>query len=66
MNKIPCIKNKCILYPICMNKSFIECTILLKWMWRHDITDEKGFGKMKKYLKKIESVGISKGDVTLL
>jgi len=26
--KIPCIKNKCILFPVCRNKYIIKCSIL--------------------------------------
>jgi hypothetical protein len=29
---IPCIKNKCILYPVCKSKTYIECKILSNWL----------------------------------
>lgn len=25
MNELPCITNKCILYPVCRNKTYIDC-----------------------------------------
>ena len=28
---LPCKENKCILYPICMNKNYIDCVILYKY-----------------------------------
>ena len=32
MKQIPCIKNKCILYPVCKNKEVVSCDILTDWL----------------------------------
>ena len=33
MNQIPCIENKCLLYPVCRYKKFIVCTPLREYCY---------------------------------
>ena len=37
MKQPPCIKDKCILYPVCKHKKYISCTeLLLYWLRESD------------------------------
>lgn len=31
MKQIPCIENKCLLYPLCMSKKSIDCTYIAEY-----------------------------------
>ena len=32
MKQLPCIKNKCILYPTCKHKAVVNCELLFNWI----------------------------------
>ena len=34
MSNLPCIKDKCILYPVCKNKKAIICDLLTEYMFK--------------------------------
>ncbi len=40
MEQIPCISNKCILYPVCVSKIDIECDDLWKYFRHVDVTNK--------------------------
>lgn len=39
--KLPCIENKCLLYPVCKSKVIVKCTLLHKYVvkGRNNIAD---------------------------
>jgi hypothetical protein len=55
MNKIPCIKNKCLMYPLCINKEKIECNDIAKYhdylRKEHKCAYSECFKEIKKTLK---------------
>ena len=40
MDKIPCIKDKCILYATCKRKAVVRCELLFNWIVRHGHSNE--------------------------
>lgn len=40
MKQIPCIKNKCILYPVCVSKIDIECDELWQYFRHVQVTNK--------------------------
>jgi hypothetical protein len=41
MIKLPCVENKCILYPLCKRKHSIKCTILSEVLRRYIVRNFK-------------------------
>ena len=47
---LPCIKDKCLIYPACRNKIFLTCEIILKYYHERDenkIHREVGYSPIK-------------------
>lgn len=54
---LPCIKNKCIVYPICMHKKEINCKDLLHWFRKEDKRHRQSpWGKIEKVFPKLQYI----------
>jgi len=56
MKQIPCKANKCILYPICINKEVIFCRTLNKWLNEQGKYSTITWEYIEKYLKNVKLI----------
>lgn len=61
MKEIPCIKNKCLLYPACKNKEEVECEEVRQYYWdlRHgtDLKNYEIWAIINQNLSHLEMIG---------
>lgn len=59
---IPCIRNKCLLYPACRNREEVECEEIRVYFWqlKHEtlhIEHNEIWEMINKYLPKLQMIG---------
>lgn len=59
---IPCIKDKCLKYPVCRNKEYIQCPELRTYYWKMRETHSIGYTwkELFKQLRGVTTINISK------
>jgi len=65
MKPIPCVKEKCILFPVCISKREIECDDLTAWLGDR-VEDIDVWKHMRQYLKKVHQIaGQNKVEISI-
>jgi len=60
----PCIKTKCLKYPVCKNKQILACNTLAKYYENlaHDYTGDEAWLHIKKYLPTMQGIRLDDGN----
>lgn len=57
---LPCIKDKCLKFPICMSKWEIDCLDLFNWLHlKQESYNKERWGIMRNHLKKVQTITCS-------